>query len=169
MMNQLAEGLVYSGELNKIVYSNDFIMNSGLNLQKVSELLGNYAEYISDDERDLLYAKSNGIKVFDESVKGFNYSLSGFVDLDKEIEILKGKNPDFADVIQDEYDYVSQNEHNVLLLRIAFLLKRHLDKHSNGVYLMRGSGVSSYIFYAIGLNRVNPYKFGLSYMDFWNN
>ncbi len=168
-MNQLAEGLIYSDELNKIVYSNEFIMNSGLNLERVSELLGSYAEYISDDERDLLYAKSNGIKIFDENAKGFNYSLSGFVDLDKEIEILKSKYPDFEDVIQEEYEYVCQNEHNVLLLRIAFLLKRHLDKHSNGVYLMRGSGVSSYIFYAIGLNRVNPYKFGLSYKDFWNN
>jgi hypothetical protein len=168
-MNQLAEGLIYSEELNKLIYSNDFIMNSGLNLDNVSELLGSYAEYISDDERDLLYAKSNGIKIFDENLRSFNYSLSGFVDLDKEIEILKNKNVDFADVIQEEYDYVSQNEHNLLLLRIAFLLKKHLDKHSNGVYLMRGSGVSSYIFYAIGLNKVNPYKFGLSYMDFWNN
>ena len=168
-MTQLAEGIVYSEELNKIVYSNDFIMNSGLNLEKVSDLLGSYAEYISEDERDLLYAKSNGIKVFDEKTKIFNYSLSGFTDLDKEIELLKSKNPDFSDVIQEEYDYVSLNEHNLLLLRIAFLLKKHLDKHSNGVYLMRGSGVSSYIFYAIGLNRVNPYKFGLSYMDFWNN
>lgn len=168
-MNQLAEGLVYSDELNKLVYSNNFIMASGLNLQKVSEMLGSYAEYISDDERDLLYAKSNGIKTFDEGVRDFNYSLSGFVDLDKEIEILKSKKPDFADVIQQEYDYVCQTEHNVLLLRIAFLLKRHLDKNSNGVYLMRGSGVSSYIFYAIGLNKVNPYKFGLSYTDFWNN
>lgn len=168
-MNQLAEGLIYSEELNKLIYSNDFIMNSGLNLDNVSELLGSYAEYISDDERDLLYAKSNGIKIFDENLRSFNYSLSGFVDLDKEIEILKNKNVDFADVIQEEYDYVSQNEHNLLLLRIAFLLKKHLDRHSNGVYLMRGSGVSSYIFYAIGLNKVNPYKFGLSYMDFWNN
>ena len=168
-MNQLAEGLIYSEELNKFVYSNDFIMNTGLNLESVSDLLGSYAEYISDDERDLLYAKSNGIKVFDEKLRGFNYSLSGFVDLDKEIEMLKSKNSDFAHVIQEEYDYVSQNEHNLLLLRIAFLLKKHLDKHSNGVYLMRGSGVSSYIFYAIGLNKVNPYKFGLSYMDFWNN
>lgn len=169
MMNRLAEGLIYSDELNKIVYSNEFIMNSGLNLKKVSELLGGYAEYISDDERDLLYAKSNGIRIFAEEENDFDYTLTGFVDLDKEIEILKSKNPDFSDAIQQEYEYVSQNEHNVLLLRIAFLLKRHLDKNSNGVYLMRGSGVSSYIFYAIGLNKVNPYKFGLSYTDFWNN
>ena len=84
-------------------------------------------------------------------------------------ELLKENNTEFQDVIQEEFEYVSQNEHNLLLLRIAFLLKRHLDKKSNGVYLMRGSGVSSYIFYAIGLNKVNPYKFGLDYKDFWNN
>lgn len=168
-MNQLAEGLIYSDELNKMFYSNDFIMNSGLNLESVSDMLGDYAEYISDDERDLLYARASGIKTFDESVKGFNYSLSGLVDTDKEIEMLKDRKPDLADVIQDEYDYVKHNDHNLLLLRIAFLLKRHLDKTSNGVYLMRGSGVSSNIFYAIGLNKVNPSKFGLDYRNFWNN
>lgn len=168
-MGQIVEGLVYSEELNKIVYSNDFIMNSGLNLDNVSEMLGKYAEYISEDERDILYARASGIKTFNENINEFDYSLSGFVDLDKEIELLKENNPDFADVIQEEYEYVSQNEHNVLLLRMAFLLKRHLDKTSNGVYLMRGSGVSSYIFYVIGLNKVNPYKFGLDYRDFWNN
>lgn len=168
-MNQIANGLIYSNELNKLIYSNDFIMNSGLNLKDVSNVLGNYAEYISDDERDLLYARSNGVKTFDEQINNFNYSLSGFVDLEREIELLKDQNPNFSNIIQKEYDYVSKNEHNLLLLRIAFLLKRHLDKTSNGVYLMRGSGVSSYIFYVIGLNKVNPYKFGLDYKDFWNN
>jgi len=167
-MNQLAEGIIYSEALNKIFYSNDFVMNSGLNLEDVSEMLGSYAEYISDDEKDLLYARSMEINIFNETVKSFDYSLSGVVDLDKEIEILKKRHVDFSNVIQEEYEYVSKNEHNMLLLRISFLLKRHLDKTSNGVYLMRGSGVSSYIFYVIGLNRVNPYKFGLDYKDFWN-
>lgn len=168
-MIQLTEGLIYSKELNKFFYSNDFIINSGLSLDDVASLLGDYAEYISDDDRDLLYARSKGIKIFDEYAKDFEYSLSGFVDLDKEIEKLKANNPDVSDVIQEEYEFVSQNKHNVLLLRISFLLKRHLDNTSNGVYLMRGSGISSYIFYAIGLNKVNPYKFGLDYRDFWKN
>jgi len=168
-MLQLTEGLIYSKELNKIFYSNDFINNSGLNLKSVSDMLGDYAEYISEDERDLLYAKSNGIKVFDETPKDFNHLLLGIVDLDKEIEILKKNNPNFSDFIQQEYDYVSQNDHNLLLLRISFLLKRYLDKTSNNVYLMRGSGISSYILYVIGLNKVNPYKFGLDYKDFWKN
>lgn len=168
-MTQLAEGLIYSEELNKIVYSNNFIMNSGLNLEKVSELLGNYAEYISEDQRDVLYARSSGINIFDEKVRELDFTLSGYVDLDREVEILKENNPDFTDVIQEEFDYVSLNEHNLLLLRIAFLLKRHLDKTSNGVYLMRGSGISSYIFYVIGINKVKPYNFGLDYKDFWKN
>jgi len=144
-------------------------MNSGLNLKKVAELLGNYAEYISEDHRDLLYARSSGINIFDEEVKELDFTLLGYVDLNREVELLKEKNPDFADVIQEEYNYVSLNEHNILLLRIAFLLKRHLDKTSNGVYLMRGSGISSYIFYVIGINKVNPYNFGLDYKDFWKN
>lgn len=167
MMETLTDGLLYCDELNKIIYSNDFIINSGLNLDDVSDLLGEYAEYISNDEKDSLYARSKGIKLFNEDVSTLNYSLSGFVDVEKEIELLKEKNPEFAEVIQSEYELVCQNEHNILLLKISFLLKRHLDKTSNGVYLMRGSGVSSYIFYAIGLNRVNPYKFGLDYKDFW--
>ncbi len=168
-MIQLAEGLIYSKDLNKIIYSNDFIVNSGLNLESVSELLGNYAEYISEDTRDLLYARSSGINVFDEKVKECDFTLSGYVNLDKEIEILKKNNFEFSNIIQEEYDYVSLNTHNLLLLRISFLLKRHLDKTSTGVYLMRGSGISSYILYVIGLNRVNPHKFGLNYKDFWKN
>lgn len=166
-MIELSDGVIYSSELNKIIYSNDFIKHSGLNLSKVASLLGNYAEYISEDDRDILYARSNGIKTFDEEFNEFNYRLSGEVDLDYEIELLKDNNPDFSDVIQEEYDYVSKNAHNLLLLRISFLLKKHLDKTSNNVYLMRGSGISSYIFYVIGLNKVNPYKFGLDYRDFW--
>jgi DNA polymerase III alpha subunit len=54
-------------------------------------------------------------------------------------------------------------------LKIAFLLKRHLDSKNEKVYLMRGSGISSFIFYAMGLNKVNPLKFGLDYKNFWNN
>ena len=53
-MNQLSSGLIYSPDLNKMFYSNEFIVNSGLNLQSVSSKLGEYAEYISEDERDLL-------------------------------------------------------------------------------------------------------------------
>ena len=88
-MTQIAEGLIYSSELNKIVYSNEFIINSGLNLETVSKILGDYAEYISDNEKDLLYARASGIKIFDETVKEFNYKLSGMVDIEKEIEQLK--------------------------------------------------------------------------------
>lgn len=168
-MNQLASGLVYYPELNKLFYSNDFIMNSGLNLQHVSENLGVYAEYISDDERDLLYAKTLGIKIFDEKPKDFDYRLAGNVDLDIEVKKLLEEKPDFEDFILEEYEYIKNAEHNILLLKIAFLLKRHLDKTNNKVYLMRGSGISSFIFYAMGLNKVNPYKFGLDYKNFWNN
>jgi len=168
-MNMLADGLMYSEELNKLIYSNNFIINSGLNLEKVSSLLGSYAEYISDDDRDILYARASDIKVFNENVTEFDYRLHGDVDLDLEIKALKDKNPDHCNLIQDEYEFVLRHEHNELLLKIAFLLKRHLDKQSKGIYLMRGSGVASYIFYAIGLNRVNPTKFGLDYRDFWTN
>lgn len=168
-MRQIAEGLIYSIELNTVVYSNEFILNTGMDLTKVAGMLGNYAVYISDDERDVLYARSSGISIYDECVKQFNYSLLGFIDLDRDIELLKDKHPDFINAIEEEYEYVSKNEHNLLLLRIAFLLKRRLDKTSSNVYLMRGSAVSSYIFYAIGLNKVNPYRFGLDYKDFWND
>ena len=168
-MNQLSSGLIYSPDLNKMFYSNEFIVNSGLNLQSVSSKLGEYAEYISEDERDLLYAKSMGIKIFDESVKEFDYSLTQTVHLDKEIEILKNHFEDYQDIIGEEYEYIKQTPHNILLLKIAFLLKRHLDKFNTNVYLMRGSGISSFIFYVMGLNKVNPLKFGLEYRNFWNN
>jgi len=168
-MHQLSSGLIYSPDLNKMFYSNEFIVNSGLNLQAVSNKLGNYAEYISEDERDLLYAKSMGIKIFDETVKEFDHTLISTVHLDKEIEILVNNFEDYADIIKEEYDYILQNKHNILLLKIAFLLKRHLDKINTTVYLMRGSGISSFIFYVIGLNKVNPLKFGLEYRNFWNN
>lgn len=166
-MYEIAPGLIFSEEMNKLVYSTEYIINSGLNLEEVSETLGSYAEYISENEKDLLYARSTGIKIFDESVKPFNYSLTSIVDTDKEIEILKEQKPELIDLINEEYEYIKKHKHNLLLLRIAFLLKRHMDKTSSGVYLMRGSGVSSNIFYAIGLNRVNPSKFGLDYRNFW--
>lgn len=166
-MYEIAPGLIFSEEMNKLVYSTEYIINSGLNLEEVSETLGSYAEYISENEKDLLYARSTGIKIFDESVKPFNYSLTSIVDTDKEIEILKEQKPELIDLINEEYAYIKKHNHNLLLLRIAFLLKRHMDKTSSGVYLMRGSGVSSNIFYAIGLNRVNPSKFGLDYRNFW--
>lgn len=168
-MNQLATGLVYYPDLNKLFYSNDFIMNSGMNLQQVSDKLGVYAEYLSDDDRDVLYAKANGIKVFDETPKDFDYKLSGMINLDAEIKRLVEEKPDFEDFILEEYDYIKNAEHNLLLLKIAFLLKRHLDSKDKNVYLMRGSGISSFIFYAMELNRVNPLKFGLDYTNFWNN
>ncbi len=168
-MKKLAEGLIYSDEHNKLFYSNSFIMNSGLNLEKVSDMLGSYAEYISDDERDLMYASSNGIKVFSDNIKPFNYSLLNYVDLEKEITQLIQKFPDSSDYIREEFNYICKHNHNELLLKMAFLLKRHLDKTSAGVYFMRGSGVASYIFYVIGLNKVNPYKFGLDYRDFWDS
>jgi len=168
-MNQLASGLIYSPDLNKIIYSNEFIMNSGLNLHSVSEKLGNYAEYISEDNRDLLYAKSIGIKLFDESINAFDYTLTQTVDLNKEIELLKGDFEDYSDIIEEEYQYIIKTPHNILLLKIAFLLKRHMDKLKTNVYLMRGSGISSFIFYLMGLNKVNPLKFGLEYRNFWNN
>ena len=110
-----------------------------------------------------------GIKIFDESVKEFDYSLTQTVHLDKEIEILKNHFEDYQDIIGEEYEYIKQTPHNILLLKIAFLLKRHLDKFNTNVYLMRGSGISSFIFYVMGLNKVNPLKFGLEYRNFWNN
>jgi DNA polymerase III alpha subunit len=168
-VNQLASGLVYYPDLNKLFYSNDFIMNSGMNLQHVSDKLGVYAEYISDDERDLLYAKSLGIKIFDEKPNEFDYKLSGMINLDVEIKKLVEEKPDFEEFILEEYDYIKNAEHNLLLLKIAFLLKRHLDSKDKKVYLMRGSGISSFIFYAMGLNKVNPLKFELDYRNFWNN
>jgi len=167
-MYQLSSGLIYSPELNKLCYSNEYIMNSGLNLQSISERLGDYAEYISEDERDLLYAKSIGIKIFDESVNEFDHTLTQTVDLDREIEILKNKFEEYTDIIEEEYQYIKQASHNILLLKIAFLLKRHLDQFNTNVYLMRGSGISSFIFYVMGLNKVNPLKFGLEYRNFWN-
>lgn len=166
-MYEVTEGLIFSEELNKLFYSNSYIINSGMNLEGVSDLLGDYAEYISDDDKDLLYARSTGINIFNESVKKFNYSLSNIIDVEQEIELLKEKKPNLSNLIDDEYNYIKNDTHKVLLLKISFLLKRHLDKTSNGVYLMRGSGISSNIFYAIGLNKVNPSKFGLDYRNFW--
>ncbi len=168
-MNQLSSGLIYSPDLNKMFYSNEFVVNSGLNLHSVSKQLGSYAEYISEDERDLLYAKSMGIKIFDETVNEFDYSLTQTVDLDREIELLKNDFVDYSDEIDEEYQYIKQTPHNILLLKIAFLLKRHLNKFNTNVYLMRGSGISSFIFYVMDLNKVNPLKFGLEYRNFWNN
>lgn len=168
-MRLLVDGLLYSDELNKFVYSNTYIINSGLNLETVSKLLGDYAEYISDDEKDILYARTLGIKIFNEYQKEFDYRLVEDVDLNLEIQKLKNLNRDFSNLIQEEYEFILRHTHNELLLKIAFLLKRHLDKKSNGVYLMRGSGVASYLLYAIGLNKVNPRKFGLDYKEFWIN
>ena len=168
-MTQLSAGLIYSPELNKLCYSNEFVVNSGLNLQNIATKLGIYAEYISDDERDLLHAKSVGIKTFTETENEFDYSLVEDVDVEREIEILLIQNPDYVEYIASEFDYIKNTEHNILLLKIAFLLKQHLDSLNTNVYLMRGSGISSFIFYAIGLNKVNPLKFGLDYTNFWNN
>jgi hypothetical protein len=167
-MTILAEGLMYSEELNKFIYSNDYVLNSGLSLDQVSKTLGVFAEYISDDEYDLLYARSTNIKIFNDVSNEFDYSLLYDVDLDYEIMMLKEKKCNCLRSIDDEYKYIRRHEHNVLLLKIAFILKNHLDKSSNGVYLMRGSGVASYILYVIGLNKVNPQKFGLDYKDFWD-
>jgi len=168
-MTQLSTGLIYSPELNKLCYSNDFVVNSGLNLQNIASKLGIYAEYISDEERDLLHARSIGIKVFTEEKNELDYSLSSDVDIEREIEILSIQNQEYSDIILEEFNYIKNTEHNILLLQIAILLKRHLDAMNTNVYLMRGSGISSFIFYAMGLNKVNPLKFGLDYKNFWNN
>jgi hypothetical protein len=168
-MTQLSTGLIYSPELNKLCYSNDFVVNSGLNLQNIASKLGIYAEYISDEERDLLYARSIGVKIFRETKKDFDYSLLEIIDVEQEIEKLIDTHQEYADIIASEFNYIKHTAHNILLLQISFLLKRHLDRLHTNVYLMRGSGISSFIFYAIGLNKVNPLKFGLDYKNFWNN
>ena len=59
------------------------------------------------NEKDLLYARASGIKIFDETVKEFNYKLSGMVDIEKEIEQLKERNPHLSNVIQEEYNYIN--------------------------------------------------------------
>lgn len=168
-MYQLALGLVYFPELNKLFYSNDYIMNSGMTLQEISDKLGIYAEYISDDEKDLWYAKSLDIKIFDETPNKFDYKLKGIINLDIEIDKIISEKPTLKDFVLEEYEYIKNAEHNLLLLKIAFLLKQHLDAKNEKVYLMRGSGISSFIFYVMGLNKVNPLKFGLDYRNFWNN
>jgi len=168
-MDELAPGLIYLSDLNKLVYSNSYIINSGSKLSSISNDLGTYAEYISDDDRDLLYAKSIGVKVFNEIVNEFDYSLINDIDTDREIDKLKKQFSELSDLIEDEYDYIKLSAHNILLLKMAFILKKHLDSLNTSVYLMRGSGVSSFIFYLIGLNKVNPIKFGLDYKNFWNN
>lgn len=167
-MYTLSTGVIYSPDLNKIFYSNEYIMNSGVNLQQVSDKLGVLAEYISDDERDILYAKSKGIKVFDETENSFDYTLTSYVDVEFEINELIRLNESNKKNILDEFNYIKQDTHNVMLLEMAFILKKHLDSVGSYVYLMRGSGVASFIFYLIGLNKVNPIKFGLDYKNFWN-
>ncbi len=164
---QLSTGLMYLPELNKVFYSNDYIINSGVDLKSISAKLGSFAEYISDDERDLLYAESIDIKIFDEEYKDFDYTLKSEIDLDSEITKLQELNPDYSDNINDEYEYVCKNEHNILLLKMAFILKNHLDRLKSNVYMMRGSGISSFLFYTMNLNRVNPLKFNLDYRNFW--
>lgn len=167
-MYQLSTGVIYSPELNKIFYSNEYIMSTGVNLQQVSNKLGVLAEYISDDERDLLYAKSKGIKIFDETPNSFDYALTKQIDIDNAINELIESNKEHELAILDEYNYIKKHEHNIMLLAMAFILKRHLNSVGSFVYLMRGSGVASFIFYLIGLNKVNPIKFGLDYKNFWN-
>ena len=168
-MNQLPSGLIYSPELNKLYYSNDFVVNSGLNLQDIATKLGIYAEYISEDGSDLLHARSIGIKTYRETKKEFDRTLSAEVNIDVEVKKLVSLYDEYSDLIIEEYNYIKHTEHNKLLLKIAFLLKAHLDNLHTEVYLMRGSGISSFIFYLMGLNKVNPLKFGLDYKNFWNN
>lgn len=166
-MRELSEGLVYLNDLNKMVYSNNYIINSGLNLENVAKNLGYYAEYISEDDRDVLYARSIGIQIFSEEPKDFDHRLIKFIDTDQEIKNLIENNLEYEDLIVEEYNYISNNEHNILLLKMAFILKDHLDKIDLNVFMMRGSGIASFILYLIGLNKVNPNKFGLDYKNFW--
>jgi len=166
-MRELTSGLIYSPDLNKLIYSNEFLVNSGLNLQSVYDKLGNYAEYISEDDRDLLYAKSMNIEIFNELPKNFDYTLLNEINLDEAIISLIKLYPQFETNILDEYEFVLRNDHNILLLKMAFILKNHLNKFKTNVYLMRGSGISSFLLYVMDLNKVNPCIFGLDYKDFW--
>jgi len=164
---ELDVGIAYSKSYNKIIFTNDFIFKSGKNLHTIKRMIGSYGAYVSNDKRDRVYAKSLGIDIFDDSINNFDYTLIMEIDITKEIEKLKQDHPKSLDVIDEEFLFLKKNEHNILLLKMAFILKYHFERCNTPAYMMRGSGISSYILFLIGLNKVNPIKFNLKYDDFW--
>jgi DNA polymerase III alpha subunit len=166
-IRELVQGLVYVEELNALVFDNKFIINQGLSLESLKTQINEYYEYISDDEKDILYAKSKNIKIFKQKNIPFNFDLVEQVEIEEKIKELKEQYPQYIEEIEDEYEYIKDYEHNILLLKIAFYLKTIFKERNMKRYLMRGSGISSFILYLIGLNKVNPKKFNLDYKNFW--
>ena len=167
-MIELDKGLYYLEKKNKFVFDNEFVKEKGKRLKEIFNELGFNTEYISDDERDILYAKSKSFNVYNKKTKyPYDYELIESVNLDDEIRKLKAVFNDFVDIIEEEYDYLKKNEHNVLLLKTAFIVKKFLKENNVDVYMMRGSGINSFILFLIGLNKINPLLYGLDYRDFW--
>ena len=169
---EIEEGLVFSPDNLCLYYDNSFIIKSGETVSEISERLGLYSEYISDDDRDILYAKCKGIQTYSGNKKEMDTRLMLNIELtDKIQELIETKykeNPNIdVDLAIDEFNHLVKNKHNTILLKIAFILKEWLDNRSNGVYIMRGSGIASYLMYLLGLNKVNPIKFNLDYKNFW--
>jgi DNA polymerase III alpha subunit len=167
-MIEIDKGLFYLENKNKFVFDNDYVKQKGKKLVEIFNELGMNTEYISDDERDMIYAKSKGFNVYNKKTKyPFDYELIENINLDKEIEKLIHIFSEFKDIILEEYEYLKQNEHNILLLKIAFIVRNFLKENNVGVFMMRGSGINSFILFLIGLNKINPLLYGLDYKDFW--
>jgi hypothetical protein len=166
-LDYIADGVIFVEELNAIVYSNEYILNSGKSFSNLLTTINDYMSYISTNEKDILYAKSLGAKIFNEGLIPLKYDLIKNISLDHEILKLIENNPEYETLIVEEFEYIKREEHNILLLKMAFILKDELDKLKTNVYMMRGSGISSFLLYVIGLNKVNPIKFDLDYKNFW--
>lgn len=163
----LDKGLFYDMLSNKIVFTNDYLLTHDIELKNTLGALGLYAAYYSEDPRDNHYAKMKGITLYQGDRLDFNHSIADVIDTAKEIKVLMVEFPEYADLIKEEYDYLKAEYHNELLLEIAFLVVKKINEDTNGICMMRGSGISSFILYLIGLNKVNPLKFGLDYRNFW--
>jgi len=165
---ELDKGLYYLEKKNKFVFENDYVKEKGKSLKEIFSELGFNTEYLSDDDRDMIYVKSKKFNTYDKKTKySFDYELLDEINLDEEIEKIKKIFYEFESIIDKEYNYLKQNEHNILLLKIAFIVKKFLKENGVEVYMMRGSGINSFILFLLGLNKINPLLYGLDYKDFW--
>lgn len=168
MNEELSDGLFYLDELNKIVYTKEYIIGSGKSINELRSEL-DYAEFLSDDTDDNEYILSKGLRLFSEDKKAFCYDLIAELNLEDEINKLIDQFPNYVVEIEQELEYIFKFEHNILLFKMALILKKYFDKKELCVYMMRGSAVSSFILYLIGLNRINPMKYNMDYKNFWKH
>jgi len=156
---KLDKGLYYVKEIKQVIYTNEYI-------REHNEINKDWI-YFSKNKTDNIYADLNDIKTELTNTFKINKDLIYEIDLEKEIEKLIKLNPNLKDKILEEYEYIKQNPLNIELLKIAFNVYKHFISTNQIVYMMRGSAIASVIFYALGLNYINPLKFNLDYKNFW--